>query len=151
MAARKFNQTSQFGAVLDQVTDRLSTAALIMLLCPVYPRWNTWFILVLCIDLGGHWFHTHASAVLSSHHKEIPATNPVLRAYYQSRGLMAFSIVCYEGFWLALLTLTKIEKSLFVTALAFIFFPGTLFKTVTNVLQLIFAAERLASLEEKRD
>ena len=38
-AARYFNQSTTFGAVLDMVTDRCSTACLLVFLSSAWPRW----------------------------------------------------------------------------------------------------------------
>lgn len=41
-AARKYNQSSRFGAMLDQLTDRCGTMALCMALCRFYPNSVFW-------------------------------------------------------------------------------------------------------------
>eukprot|EP00923_Selenidium_pygospionis_P010098 GHVN01017534.1.p1 GENE.GHVN01017534.1~~GHVN01017534.1.p1 ORF type:complete len:202 (-),score=26.59 GHVN01017534.1:116-721(-) len=147
--ARHFNQCSKFGAVLDQVTDRLSTCVVMMLLCGVYPHRCFWFILALLIDLGGHWFHTISSATAGAYHKDIPEEYRVLKAYYQIKGLMAMSIVAYEGFWLSLLV-NQAGKYSWLTFLTWTFFPLAFFKAVTNILQLMLAAEVLVKCDTKK-
>lgn len=76
-----------FGAVLDQVTDRLSTVEILLLDCIVHPQYYVLFTMVLILDLGGHWVHTLASVSAGSDsHKKIPETWPLLKLYYERKG-----------------------------------------------------------------
>lgn len=56
IAARALNQSSRFGAVLDMVTDRFSTAALATLLSHFYPKYLFFFILLNILDFVSHWY-----------------------------------------------------------------------------------------------
>ncbi|OEL26688.1 CDP-diacylglycerol--inositol 3-phosphatidyltransferase 1 [Dichanthelium oligosanthes] len=58
--ARKFNQASTFGAVLDMVTDRVSTACLLALLSQFY-RPGLVFLILLGLDITSHWFQMYRS------------------------------------------------------------------------------------------
>ncbi|CAN0333484.1 unnamed protein product, partial [Discosporangium mesarthrocarpum] len=61
--ARMFNQTSQFGSVLDMVTDRCSTAGLLLVLSRLYGHKSAFgFLLLVFIDLFSHWLHCHRCA-----------------------------------------------------------------------------------------
>ena len=42
-AARRFGQSTRFGAVLDMVTDRCTTACLLVFLASAFPRWSIVF------------------------------------------------------------------------------------------------------------
>lgn len=88
--ARKYNQTSTLGAVLDMVTDRyvcqelhgpaqqlslasscltlcrVSTAGLLVLLCTAYPPWLLLFLLLLQLDIASHWFLMYSTLVAGS-------------------------------------------------------------------------------------
>ena len=59
--ARKYNQVSSLGAVLDMVTDRSSTAGLMCFLCVQYPQWCVFFQLMLGLDITSHYMHMYAS------------------------------------------------------------------------------------------
>ncbi|KAE9448606.1 hypothetical protein C3L33_19500, partial [Rhododendron williamsianum] len=61
--ARKFNQVSTFGAVLDMVTDRISTACLLVILSQVY-RPGLVFLSLLALDIGSHWFQMYSFLLL---------------------------------------------------------------------------------------
>ncbi|XP_039039209.1 probable CDP-diacylglycerol--inositol 3-phosphatidyltransferase 2, partial [Hibiscus syriacus] len=56
--ARKFNQASTFGAVLDMVTDRISTACLLVILSQVY-RPSLVFSSLLAMDIASHWLQIY--------------------------------------------------------------------------------------------
>ena len=55
VAARALKQTSRFGAVLDMVTDRCCTAALLAVLAHAYPAAAHVFLVLLVLDIGSHW------------------------------------------------------------------------------------------------
>ena len=59
-AARYFNQSTKFGAMLDQLTDRCGTMGLCMVLAKFYPDYMFWFILSCCIDIACHWIYLHS-------------------------------------------------------------------------------------------
>lgn len=53
-AARAYNQSTRFGAVLDMVTDRCSTSCLLVFLASAFPRWAIVFQLLISLDLASH-------------------------------------------------------------------------------------------------
>ena len=77
MAARRFNQSSDFGAVLDMVTDRCSTAGFLLLLSHLYPSWKLAFTGLLVLDVGSHWFQMKQAGD-GEHHKK-GNRNPVVK------------------------------------------------------------------------
>ena len=51
---------SRFGAVLDMVTDRCSTAGLLLVLSRLYDHSHAFgFLVLMFLDLSSHWMHTH--------------------------------------------------------------------------------------------
>lgn len=58
-AARKFQQTSEFGGLLDMITDRCSTAGLLHVLSFEYsskiPFARTLFLFLIILDMSSHW------------------------------------------------------------------------------------------------
>merc|ERR1711981_1504912 len=84
--ARLFSQQSTFGAVLDMVTDRLSTAALLGILGVLYPSMAQVCILIQALDIASHWSHME----LSNHH------NWLVRSYYANRIFMGTCCVSCE-------------------------------------------------------
>jgi CDP-diacylglycerol--inositol 3-phosphatidyltransferase len=54
-AARYYDQSSQFGAVLDMVTDRSTTACLLVHLATLYPTYAFIFQVLVALDLSSHY------------------------------------------------------------------------------------------------
>jgi len=66
-AARHFKQTSDFGAVLDMVTDRVSTMLLLFILGgKLYPNKFLLYSGLAGLDYSSHWVQMYAS---KGHHK----------------------------------------------------------------------------------
>ena len=63
VAARALKQTSRFGAVLDMVTDRFCTAALLAILARVRPEWSTTFLSLMVLDISSHWAQMYRCVV----------------------------------------------------------------------------------------
>lgn len=58
-AARYFNQSTKFGGMLDQLTDRVGTMGLLVNLSMFYPSYAFWFQLSMAIDISCHWIYLH--------------------------------------------------------------------------------------------
>jgi CDP-diacylglycerol--inositol 3-phosphatidyltransferase len=151
-AARKFDQTSQFGYVLDMVTDRCATTGLISILCGLYPKWIPSLLFCQMLDLGSHWYHMYSTSTERGHHKSKEALaerNVVLRMYYGSYPLFAYLCVGAEFFWIALYVLHYApDFGVGPLRLAFVcrygFAPAMALKSVVNLAQFGSAAENLA-------
>lgn len=103
-AARYFNQSTRFGAILDQLTDRLATLGLVMVLSVLYSDYLIWFQLSAMLDIASHWMYVWVICLQGrTSHKFIdPASNPVLSVYYTSRPVLFFMCACNELFFCAL-------------------------------------------------
>lgn len=86
-AARYFNQSTRFGAVLDMVTDRCTTACLLVFLASAFQRWSIVFQVLISLDLASHYMHMYATLVAGAgeSHKNVA----------RSRGFILLSIL-YE-------------------------------------------------------
>ena len=71
MAARRFNQSSHFGGMLDMITDRCSTAGLLMILTTKTDSKALYTALtfLLLLDISNHWAQMVMSLYLKQHHK----------------------------------------------------------------------------------
>ncbi|KAJ6551384.1 CDP-alcohol phosphatidyltransferase-domain-containing protein [Mycena capillaripes] len=85
-AARRLGQSSKFGAVLDMVTDRCTTACLLCYLFSVYPDYALLFQFLIALDFSSHYMHMYSSLVTgSSSHKHIEIdVSRILRWYYNN-------------------------------------------------------------------
>jgi len=79
--ARKFNQCSKFGAILDMLTDRMSTACLLIVLSHLYPQqWGLYAFLIV-LDTVSHWIQMQCKLMQNkTSHKG--SDNPILAFYY---------------------------------------------------------------------
>jgi len=157
--ARKFNQASTFGAVLDMVTDRVSTACLLALLSQCY-RPGLVFLMLLGLDITSHWFQMYSSFLSGkTSHKDVKNTgNWLLKLYYGYRPFMAFCCVSCEVLYIILFlfadekstsllgTCRGVLKQGPLTLLVFIStLVGWAVKQVTNIIQ-VFTLEFSCSL-----
>ncbi|KAK9806931.1 hypothetical protein WJX72_007882 [[Myrmecia] bisecta] len=131
--ARKLGQTSTLGVVLDMVTDRLSTAGLLSILCMQYAPdkaqarcaaasnsstllrllclaadwWYMAFLTLLILDIFSHWFQMYSTLVDGKEtHKDITSQSAVVRFYYSNRIFMGFCCVSCEVLYLTVYLLS---------------------------------------------
>ncbi|CAM9810284.1 unnamed protein product [Heterosigma akashiwo] len=155
--ARKMNQQSQFGAILDMVTDRAATAGLLAILASLYPDWTYAFVLLICLDLSSHWFQVNSAQREGRHHKQVAGRNLILRAYYEVYLFFGFCCVGTETFYMCLYILK------FWPEAPFLFFPCSLaqanatlgllccsLKQFVNLCQLASACMTVASEDANR-
>jgi CDP-diacylglycerol--inositol 3-phosphatidyltransferase len=93
-AARSLQQTSKFGAVLDMVTDRVSTAVLLAALAheAALKAWAPAWLGLLVLDIAAHWVQMYAGGLLgAASHKALPNEPALLTWYYRRTNLF---IVC---------------------------------------------------------
>ncbi|KAL8540074.1 hypothetical protein ACS0TY_001602 [Phlomoides rotata] len=95
--ARRLNQVSTFGAVLDMVTDRISTACLLVVLSQVY-RPGLIFLSLLALDIASHWLQMYSTFLVGkSSHKDVKDSSSWLfRLYYGNRKFMGYCCVSCE-------------------------------------------------------
>ncbi|CAA0823654.1 Probable CDP-diacylglycerol--inositol 3-phosphatidyltransferase 2 [Striga hermonthica] len=153
--ARKLNQVSTFGAVLDMVTDRISTACLLVILSQVY-RPGFIFLSLLALDIASHWLQMYSSFLVGkSSHKDVKdSTSWLFRLYYGNRKFMGYCCVSCEVLYIVLFLLGKnqpenISEVLVNAAMqSWLYFPllsltliGWAIKQLVNVIQIKTAAD----------
>ncbi|KAL2830496.1 CDP-alcohol phosphatidyltransferase-domain-containing protein [Aspergillus cavernicola] len=88
LAARHFNQSTRFGAVLDMLIDRCATTCLLIFLASVFPTCGMVFQGLISLDFASHFAHMYATLVMGGtgrSHKSVDAAWPwVLRGYYSN-------------------------------------------------------------------
>ncbi|CAH2042969.1 unnamed protein product, partial [Thlaspi arvense] len=128
--ARKFNQVSTFGAVLDMVTDRtalncsifllghldneclrISTACLLVILSQVY-RPGIVFLSLLALDIASHWLQMYSTFLVGkTSHKDVKdSSNWLFKAYYGNRMFMGYCCVACEVLYITLFLLAKSQN-----------------------------------------
>ncbi|XP_059306166.1 probable CDP-diacylglycerol--inositol 3-phosphatidyltransferase 2 [Lycium barbarum] len=153
--ARKFNQASTFGAVLDMVTDRVSTACLLVILSQVY-RPGFIFLSLLALDISSHWLQMYSTFLVGkTSHKDVKDSSSWLfRLYYGNRMFMGYCCVSCEVLYITLFLLARNETDslidvlvntattswIYLVYLALLVF-GWAIKQFVNVIQMKTAAD----------
>ncbi|CAJ2656582.1 probable CDP-diacylglycerol--inositol 3-phosphatidyltransferase 2 isoform X2 [Trifolium pratense] len=146
---------STFGAVLDMVTDRISTACLLVVLSQLYKP-GLIFLSLLALDIGSHWFQMYSTFLAGkASHKDVKdSTNWLFRAYYGNRMFMAYCCVSCEVLYLILFYLAEnqtetladvlssnLQKITLVSFLIGTSLFGWATKQIINVIQMKTAAD----------
>jgi CDP-diacylglycerol--inositol 3-phosphatidyltransferase len=162
--ARKLQQTSSFGGVLDMMTDRCSTLGLLFVLGNVYQDkqggvyWQLTFLGVVLLDISSHWCQMYASLAAGAHHKSAAGNrgrNFLVRWFYQYYYFFGYLCVGAEFTYVLLYVLSfAADKWIWsVQAGLLLFIPGCLAKQCVNLAQLVSAAYAIAAhdAEEKQN
>lgn len=153
--ARKFNQASTFGAVLDMVTDRVSTACLLVILSQVY-RPGLVFLSLLALDISSHWLQMYSTFLVGkTSHKDVKDSSSWLfKLYYGNRMFMGYCCVSCEVLYITLFLLARNQAEslidvlvnaattswIYLVLLALLLF-GWAIKQFVNVIQMKTAAD----------
>lgn len=149
-AARKFNQGTKFGAVLDMVTDRCATSSLICYLCVIYPDYFLIWQFLVSLDLASHYMHMYAMlSTGSTSHKNVDAKqSKILNLYYTNRTVLFFVCMVNEVFYVAMY-LHSFGFFWLGTLMVWLSAPLWLFKQFANIIQLKGAALILANIDSQ--
>lgn len=108
-AARYFEQSTRFGAVLDMVTDRCTTTCLMVFLASAFPRFSIVFQALISLDLASHYMHMYATLSMGngeSHKKVDPSRNKLMYIYYSNQKVLFTLCLMNELFFIALYLLS---------------------------------------------
>jgi CDP-diacylglycerol--inositol 3-phosphatidyltransferase len=148
--ARAFKQSSQYGGVLDMVTDRVSTCGFLVMLTQFeeYKKYTFAFAMLIIIDISSHWFHVMS---VSAHHKSKEALedrNVFLKWYYSIYPLFGYCCVGTEMFYVFLYVLAAVDPNPYKEIVEKICwygcFPACIMKQFVNFVQLASAAHHIA-------
>jgi CDP-diacylglycerol--inositol 3-phosphatidyltransferase len=88
-AARKFQQSTRFGAVLDMITDRCTTTCLLVFLASAKPAYSMIFQSLISLDFASHYMHMYATLSMGGQgesHKNVSATRSrIMNLYYTNK------------------------------------------------------------------
>ncbi|KAF9150858.1 CDP-diacylglycerol-inositol 3-phosphatidyltransferase [Linnemannia schmuckeri] len=158
-AARYYDQCSKFGAVLDMVTDRCTTACLLCYLAAAYPAYALVFQFLIALDVSSHYMHMYSSLTsgATSHKKISESSNFILRAYYSNNNVLFAFCFANELFFVILYLLSfNFQSSTFgkvvLYSLAALTGPVCAGKQIINCIQFANASKSLAEidLEERK-
>ncbi|XP_041971996.1 CDP-diacylglycerol--inositol 3-phosphatidyltransferase [Aricia agestis] len=153
-AARHFNQSTKFGAMLDQLTDRAGTAGLMMTLATFYPHYTFWFQISMIIDVTCHWFYLHTVTLQGKKsHKFIDMSeNPIMHVYYTNKTVLFLMCAGNEAFYAALYVMnfftgpTVLGVGLF-KLIAILTMPVAVIKAGISVIHGIVASMNIAIID----
>ena len=160
----KKKKKKQFGAVLDMVTDRVATNALVIVLSHFFPRYLVAFMMLCCLDLGlfelgslmcflkifflfkgSHWFRMYSSLVEgSSSHKNTKGDGFLLNLYYNNRIVLGGLCLLNELFYVALYALHFYPESKYVLGIIYVCAPFFVLKQYISAVQLIKSCMSIA-------
>jgi len=169
-AARKFSQSTKFGAVLDMVTDRCTTSCLLMFLSSAYPEYKILFQFLLSLDLASHYMHMYAMMERGAgSHKSVDRKQSfILNLYYTNRSFLFIMCAMNELHFVSLYLysfFSEREKQMksqqppetdshynpvlmsiawWMAAVTFVFCAG---KQVINFVQMARAAQTLVNID----
>lgn len=173
MAARRWNQCSTYGGLLDMVTDRCSTAGLLYVLSgeyasasgslavlgatiPVASAYRLLFLGLMLLDVASHWCQMYASAALQQHHKSSDANADrffLVRWYYHYYFFFGYCCVGAEFTYICLYVLRYCGDDLLplvVRPFFMVCLPACATKQLVNVSQLCSACYAVAQYDAER-
>jgi len=153
-AARILNQSTKFGAILDQLTDRCGTMCLCAVLGHFYPDYMFFFLTSMCIDIACHWIYLHTTLLQgkTSHKFVDMSENPIMHIYYTNRKVLFSMCAGNELFYAALYLVyftpgpTIFGLSLF-KILIYLTAPIAFVKSVLSLLHCAVACKNLSIID----
>ncbi|GFH49480.1 hypothetical protein CTEN210_05956 [Chaetoceros tenuissimus] len=164
MAARKFNQCSSFGGMLDMVTDRCSTLGLLFILYGEYGNtdreyfafYRITFLLLAVLDISSHWCQMYSTASLQIHHKSSEGNANrffLVRWYYQCYPFFGYCCVSAEVTYITMYILNHLEEGdpllTIGSNILKLVIPGCVTKQIVNVFQLTTSCNAVAEYDAK--
>ena len=105
-AARKFKQSTRFGAVLDMVTDRCTTTCLLVFLSSAKPAYSMIFQCLISLDFASHYMHMYATLTMGGQnqsHKNVDANRSrIMNLYYTNKTVLFIACALNELFFIGL-------------------------------------------------
>lgn len=157
-AARKLKQDTKFGAVLDMVTDRVSTNMLYLVLAIMFPDRYMSLAMMAALDYASHWFRMYAASMTGSHHKAVGSNrNWLLRMYYTKKAFMlvccvaqeAYLLAMYAGHWASKGARMNVfgvtDLGMVADYVMMVAMPFAALKQLINLIQLVDASVEIAS------
>ena len=150
MAARAFKQSTNFGAMLDMVTDRCSSTGLMLVVSHRYPQLVLFCHMFIWIDICSHWAHMLMMERSGSKSHKLVQSGPwLLQYYYRTKWFMVILIIGAEGFPISLylLSFPEILRNTYniFKCICYVMCPLFLTKHFINLIQFYHASELLDS------
>lgn len=161
--ARKLNQSSVFGSLLDMITDRCSTLGLLFVLYGDYGApdreyycfYRMLFMSMAILDISSHWCQMYSTALLHAHHKSKEGNSGhsfLVRWYYSNLSVFGYCCIATEFTYILLYLLYHADSAGEVLLYSFsiilkLCLPGFVIKQIINIFQLCSSCHAVASNE----
>ncbi|KNB46688.1 hypothetical protein JH06_0781 [Blastocystis sp. subtype 4] len=157
VCARRFNQCSHFGAVLDMICDRFCTASLYLSLSNVFPDYKYYYTLLLILEITSHWIQMYSAALVGKSHKALDSERPfILRFYYVVPYSLFFVCLLNETYIVSSYVLYYMDKGLISMTWRWMwklinkyFFPVFVFKQIVSLVALVDSSKTIIELDER--
>lgn len=149
LAARMFDQSSRFGAMLDMLTDRVSTMCLLMILGLLYREHFFVIQALLVLDIVSHWLHFFASNLQGRSHKTSNA-GWIMKIYYENKFVLTTVCALEQVFYCSLIVLHH-EGFNHLSWLIITAVPAVVFKNGINLLQVVRASRVIGELDSSKN
>ncbi|KPI88893.1 CDP-diacylglycerol--inositol 3-phosphatidyltransferase [Leptomonas seymouri] len=157
MAARALDQCSHFGAILDMLTDRASTAGFLVVLDgvmqPMPYRYTFVLSTLVFLDVASHFCRMYASLFIKKEsHKDVSdSIFSLLRLYYSDRRVMGVFCIGQEFAYILLYAWASYKNVAGLSSVLWCAFLGCavpcFLKQVVNVQQLIDGLYHIACVD----
>lgn len=166
--ARRLDQCSSFGGVLDMVTDRCSTAGLLYVLAGEFaakdaelalPLYRISFLMLMILDISSHWVQMHSTLAVGAHHKSAEGNkgkNFLVRWFYQYYYFFGYCCVGAEFTYIMMYVRHHLpsdapkllqDASLLLLVACI---PGCVAKQAVNVAQLSSSCHTIARFDAEQ-
>jgi len=147
--ARRLNQESKIGTILDYAVDRAGEVVLFFILATLYPSAWSFFCLLLILDIFSHICQLYSTVFSSQQsHKHIgKQQGGVLGLYYSNRIVLYCACASYD-LWLGSLYLYHFFPSTGLYYLSILLLPGFVFKVIVHIMQIISVFRTVSALDE---
>ena len=147
IVARKLNQQSKLGVLLDFSIDRMSLVVAISILIHLYSSHWYYFCILLFLDVGSHFVQLYSTVFSDhSHHKKL-ISNPVLKMYYSEKRLFMGWCCTSHDFFLGFIYLHYFYQPTWLWVWFAITLPGFIMKTIVHVFQIIQGMQSAVRIE----
>ncbi|KPA74076.1 CDP-diacylglycerol--inositol 3-phosphatidyltransferase [Leptomonas pyrrhocoris] len=157
MAARALDQCSHFGAILDMLTDRASTAGFLVVLDgvmqPMPYRYTFVLSSLLFLDVASHFCRMYASLFIKKEsHKDVSdSIFSLLRIYYSNRRVMGVFCIGQEFAYIFLYAWTSYKSVAVLNSVLWAAFVACavpcFLKQIVNLQQLIDGLYHIACVD----
>ena len=145
--ARRLDQCSALGTILDYAVDRMFVACWMIVLTVIEPQFWFLFVLILSLDLVSHLFQLYASQQKgkNSHKDQDEHQGGLLKYYYRHPAFM-FNVCLFHDLWILAIVINHFYPSHYALIAIGLLTPFMLFKGLIHILQLLSSSRLLIAL-----